>query len=234
MLTKAYIQEVLSPHSVKVRIPLYHKIEGVGGSTRNDELPVGCVCTLPNFVTDINPGDIVILGFEEDNISKPVVLGHLSTNNPPRSLTDITCNKLVAKGDVVLDEHTTIGGVEPENIKCLERLSANIGDTFEIIDKEIKLLHTTAKELEEGIVDNANSIVKIKDTDLTDIRDLISRLSTRITTLEQNYTNLSNQLNDYLLRQTPILIKPAYGSESERPENPVEGQVYFTLMDGEK
>lgn len=47
MVTKAIIQEVIGPHSVRVRIPLYNKIEYVNGSTPTSELPRASICLTP-------------------------------------------------------------------------------------------------------------------------------------------------------------------------------------------
>ena len=74
MITQAYVQDVINRHSVRVRIPLYNKAEGVNGSTPNSELGVAPICTLPNIINDPHPGDVVFIAFEEDDLSKPVVL----------------------------------------------------------------------------------------------------------------------------------------------------------------
>ena len=229
MLTKAYIQEVINPHSIRVRIPLYNKIADVEGSTPNKELGVACVCTLPNFITSANVGDVVIVGFEENIISKPVVLGYLSTANEKESLTDIVCDQLTAKGDVVLDEHTTIGNVKPESIKCLKDLKNNIKDTFEATSKDIAAINTTISEIENNVLTNTSNIYTIQSDSLVGIHNSISNISSRVDQLETDYTNLLNKFNDYLLRQSPILGNLAYGEDTNKPTNPVEGQVYFTL-----
>jgi hypothetical protein len=144
MLTKAYIQEVINPHSIKVRMPLYNKLEGVDGATPNNKLHTACVCTLPNFITNPRKGDIVIVGFEDNDISHPVVLGYLSVNSTVASTMDILCDNLTAKGDIVLGEYTTIGEVTPENIKCLKGVNENIKDTLNILMLRMKKLEELA------------------------------------------------------------------------------------------
>ena len=151
MLTKAYISEVISSHTIRVRVPLYNKIEGVNGATPKNELAIACVCSLPNFVTAPQVGDIVIVGFEEDDISKPVILGYLSRNAAQSSITDIRCNKLVALDDVILDAHTTIGDIKPENIECLKNLRDNIKQTFDTTKTTIDNINSNIDNLDKSM-----------------------------------------------------------------------------------
>lgn len=237
MLTKAYIQDILSPHAVQIRIPLYNKIEGVEGATPNSELAIACVCTLPNFITNVQAGDIVIVGFEEDNISKPVILGYLSTSNVLTALTDVTCNQLITKGDTTLDEHTTIGEVKPESIKCLKNLKDNVSATFEATSKELQLIHEDISDLADEILENATSIGKIRDTDLTDIRGTIGSVIDRVKTLEDNYDALLLTLKEYVMKYPFSLARDnsqpvSYGKSLPTDAQP--GQVYFTLKEENK
>lgn len=239
MLTKAYIQEVINPHSIRVRIPLYNKIADVEGSTPNKELGVACVCTLPNFITSANVGDIVIVGFEENTISKPVILGYLSTNSEKESLTDIICDQLTAKGDVVLDEHTTIGDVKPESIKCLKDLKDNIKDTFTATSKDIADINIAISKLENNVLTNTSNIYTIQSDSLVGIHSSISNLSSRVDTLETDYKSLLKKFDDYLMKYPTILGEYIKGQTSYGPNPnditaPKEGQIYFTLKPGDE
>ena len=228
MLTKAYIQDVLSPHSIRVRIPLYNKISGVEGATPNNELGVACVCSLPNFITNACVGDVVIVGFEEDSISKPVVLGYLSTNTEKGALVDITCNQITAKGDVVLDEHTTIGEVEPENIKCLKNLKDNINSTFKLTAKSIEEINERIVQLDTDIVSNAKSIV-VTDTNVSTLQNDVQTLYNTVSALQDRCDSLLNKFDEYLRKYPTILGAGTYGTDLPSTANSTPGQVYFTL-----
>ena len=158
MLVKALVQEVISPHLVKVRIPSINKIEGVNGATPNNELSTASVCSLPNIITDVHPGDIVVLGFENDNISNPIVIGHLSIKGESKSITNIKCDELVALGDVSLGKHTSIGDITPKNIECLRNQTSNINDTFQVMTKSIEEIRGQLDALNGSNV--ADSITK--------------------------------------------------------------------------
>jgi hypothetical protein len=226
MLTKAYIQEVISPHSIRVRIPLFNKIANVDGATPNDELSIGCVCTLPNFITDAHVGDIVIVGFEEDNISKPVVLGYLSTPNRMDTMVDVECNRLTVNGDTTLTEHTTIGDVKPESIKCLKDLKDNVNDTFKRTSLRLSGIDELIQQLTDDVISNAGNI-NIITTDISEIYSTIVSLANRVDSLNTNYNNLQKKFDDYLMKYPTILGAGTYGENLPTTGEP--GQVYFAF-----
>lgn len=80
MITKAIIEEVISEDSVRVRIPLIHKIVNVSGSTPFSELPVATICTMPGLRCLYDVGDVVYVAYEDKQSAKIVVLGELSVN----------------------------------------------------------------------------------------------------------------------------------------------------------
>lgn len=188
MITKAYISEVFSPNKVRVRVPLFNKIDGVNGSTPKNELSMACVCSLPNCKVAPQSGDVVLVGFEEDNTSKPVVLGFLSKESDISSTVDIKCEKLEALGDVILDKRTTIGKVTPENIECLEGLEDNVDEKFESLDTDIDKINEAASELktkfEKSVEDtkkqfeDTNSKVDTNALDIGNLKGDLGALTT--------------------------------------------------------
>ena len=86
MITKAYIQEVVSPQLVRLRIPLYHKPSGVNGALSNDLLPYACLNTISGVTINPAVGDVVIVAFEEDDLYKPIVMGYLQVANGVKSV----------------------------------------------------------------------------------------------------------------------------------------------------
>lgn len=137
MITKAYIQEVLTPYSVRVRIPLYHKIENVNGSTRQELLPIAYISAPPNVKIDPKVGDVVIVTFEEENLSKPIVIGYLYSNKDTTSTINIECENLTSTGETILGKNTLIGDIKYENIACLKNMTENISDSIRIMQSDI-------------------------------------------------------------------------------------------------
>lgn len=174
MVTKAYISEVISPYSVKIRIPLYNKINGVNGATPESELPLACVCTLPNYAISPVVGDIVIVGFEEDNISKPVIIGFLSRDKEYESSVNISCEDFKATGDISLSSQTSIGDVNSDNIKCLLNLKDNIKDTFEELKLDVSAI---SKRLGENEPIDVKTIVNKEFNDyMNEINQILAKL----------------------------------------------------------
>lgn len=85
MICKAIVDEVISPFQVRVRIPIYHKIESSPYATPRSNLPIASVCVLPGAEVAFKRGDVVFVGFELDELDNPIILGVLSRENVPSS-----------------------------------------------------------------------------------------------------------------------------------------------------
>lgn len=79
MIQKAIVESIENNYQVKVRIPKYDKMSSDGFSY--DELSTSIICSTPGTLVTYSVGDIVLVGFENNEISKPVVLGLLYTEN---------------------------------------------------------------------------------------------------------------------------------------------------------
>lgn len=102
MIQKGIIAQVIDKYTYKIRIPKYDKIEAATASTKTDDLSQGIVCAMPGVDVSYVPGDIVLVSFENDELSKPIILGLLyreqktdsdiSLTNVDNSLSDIQNN----------------------------------------------------------------------------------------------------------------------------------------------
>lgn len=77
MIQKGIIAQVIDKYNYKVRIPKYDKVESATYSTKTDDLSSGIVCTVPGIEVVYVEGDVVLLSFENGELSKPVILGLL-------------------------------------------------------------------------------------------------------------------------------------------------------------
>lgn len=147
MITKAYIQEVLTPYSVRVRIPLYHKIENAVGSIKQESLPIAYISTPPNVKIDPKVGDIVIVSFEEENLGKPIIIGYLYSQKDINSTTSIECENLISTGETTLGKNTLIGDISYENIECLRNQKENIPDMLRALQSRVTKLENIVQQL---------------------------------------------------------------------------------------
>lgn len=102
MIQKGIIAQVIDKYNYKVRIPKYDKIASATYSTKTEDLASGIVCTIPGIDISYSVNDVVLVSFENDEISKPIILGLLyrdhssdsdiSISNVDSSLGDIKDN----------------------------------------------------------------------------------------------------------------------------------------------
>lgn len=125
MLQKAIIEQKIDKYSMKVRIPVYNKIKSDPTATPTNELYTAIIQTLPGCSPNYLEGDVVLVDFENDNISYPVIIGLLFRENMSEGSTDITADSLKVNVNTDLSENTLIGSVTPEAIKKLNDKYAN-------------------------------------------------------------------------------------------------------------
>lgn len=125
MITKGIVEEI-NNYSVKVRMPTYDAIEGAKEATENKDLSYATICTLPNASNLVNKGDIVFVGFEDNDLGKPIILGHLFKQNKSDTYIDLDLRKLNVWSSTSLTKDTSIGDVKSTEIAYLKGLKSNI------------------------------------------------------------------------------------------------------------
>ena len=118
MITKAIIESDQINNQYRIRIPKYHKLQGVSTSTPTDQLPFATVCYIPGIIPIYSVGDIVYVDFENDDLSFPVILGKLlCDDNKDKTLPNIKANSLSVDIDTRLSNDTQIGTVTYTDIR---------------------------------------------------------------------------------------------------------------------
>lgn len=102
MIQKGIIAQVVDKYTYKVRIPKYDKISSATASTKTEDLAESIVCTIPGVDIAYALNDVVLVSFENDELSKPIILGLLyrdynstsdiSVSNVNSSLSSIKAN----------------------------------------------------------------------------------------------------------------------------------------------
>ena len=69
MITRGIVEKILTPYLVKVRIPTLNRTKDSSIKTLSDELNDTPICTLNHYDPNLRVGDIVIVGFEDNDIS---------------------------------------------------------------------------------------------------------------------------------------------------------------------
>ena len=140
MITKAIVEEVISPYQVRVRIPLLDGAASSTMSTPTNQLNIATICSLPNCYINPQVGDIVFVGFEDNTYYKAVVLGHLSREAMTHTYTDAKLNSLIVNSFVELPEQTNIGNVTNTEISYLSGASGNLQKQIDILKQQVDML----------------------------------------------------------------------------------------------
>lgn len=97
MITKAIVEGYKDEYSIIVRVPYIDRSGSSGISTPKDELNTATICTLPDATLTLAVGDVVFVSFEDDDYSKPVILGVLYRKSGSPSYVDAVFNSVSLK-----------------------------------------------------------------------------------------------------------------------------------------
>ena len=144
MIYKAIIEEIIDEYTVRVRVPLIHRTVDSHEHTATEDLPIAVTCTLPNTYISMQKGDIVIVGFENNDLSKPIVLGYLYKEVFSSSMISPKFFCLEVVDTATLGKNTSIGDVTPLELQRLAGLRENL-------QYQLDILYNKIEEVEKSI-----------------------------------------------------------------------------------
>lgn len=119
MITRAIINKIdYESNKIRVRIPIYDGAQNSQGSTSDDDLSWASIMCLPGLTINYEVGDIVIVGFEDDDIGKPIILGYLRLANGESDKAKIFANldSLVVNDSLSTSTNVKFGKLTYEQI----------------------------------------------------------------------------------------------------------------------
>lgn len=147
MITKAIVEQILTPYQVRVRIPILDRLTYAPMSASTSELNIATICCLPNCYMNVQVGDVVFIGFEDNTYDKAVILGHLSREAMNGTYSDVNFGTLTVRGGANLPVNTHIGNVNDKELSCLsgvyDNIQAQINDLKQQVDdlkQQVELL----------------------------------------------------------------------------------------------
>ena len=140
MITKGIVEEIRDNYYALVRLPVYNGVSIGTNFTPKENLNVATLCTLPNTHPNLQIGDVVFVGFEDNDMGKPVILGCLYRETLSDSYASITLNSLEVIVDSHLSADTSIGNTTSFDIQNLSNTRDNLQSQIDILKEEIEKL----------------------------------------------------------------------------------------------
>lgn len=146
MICRGLVISVLDRYTAKVRIPIIHRDSGSPDATSDIDIPEACICTLPNADPNIQVGDVVIIGFENNDLGKPIILGYLYRDISNNTAISIDLKSVIIENSASLPEVTSIGDVTPDMIKNLKDSRDNIQNQIDMLKESINSIEKQLKK----------------------------------------------------------------------------------------
>ena len=115
MITLGYVTKRLDVGQslIEIRLPIFEQpgMPFSGGSESSTFM--ASICCNPGTVNVFNPGDCVVVGFLDNRMATPIILGKLYTADTPAEAPSNTTNaaSLVVTDKATLPMNTTIGSI---------------------------------------------------------------------------------------------------------------------------
>ena len=141
MITRAIVEQIISPYEVRIRIPLLDGASYSPLSTKNNSLNNATICSLPNCYPNIQVGDVVFVGFEDNTYYKAVILGHLSREAMTETYADVSLGNVDIKTSASLPRDTTIHEIGYAELSCLSGVKDNLQKQIDALQQEISRIY---------------------------------------------------------------------------------------------
>ena len=149
MITKGEIIKVNEDNTLDIRIPLFESASG----TRNNQILKSTICYDPGNLNGYKVGDIVFVGFENNQIDKPIVIGKLYLGQEKEASNHSFANSLKVAENASLPINTTIGNLNFNQLKSLFSKGEQLNDFINQLDKLTSTIEKEIDNIEEEIQD---------------------------------------------------------------------------------
>lgn len=127
MIFKAIVASVIRSRALNSNDTVYVTIPVLDGSSSKNNFKgvnkrLATVCSLPGCKPKYAEGDVVYVDFEQDDMSKPVIIGSLLSSKSNSSVIDLYANSLTVDVNTQLPNETYVDDVQ---ISEVENSSAN-------------------------------------------------------------------------------------------------------------
>ena len=177
MIVKGIIEKKVGYNEYEVRVPIIDKVKGASLSSEN--LSIASVCSITNSSLDLNINDVVYINYENNDKSKPIIIGCLSNNNRSSYLFD----SITVSNSAKLPNNIKIGDITYSELSCLENSNDIIEDQITKINENI---------------DNSNKLLENSLNNKDDLNNNISNIENNVSDIDLKFNNIDNVLGDEL------------------------------------
>lgn len=142
MITRAIIEQKINEYQYRVRIPIFDKSASAPLSTNLKDLCIAVASMPKGIYNSLQEGDVVLVGFEDNDAGNPVILGHLyreALNNIQSSPT-IIADVLQVNNQTNLPTNTTIGIIDYNSLFSLDGIKENVQAQIDKLTEQLESL----------------------------------------------------------------------------------------------
>ena len=112
MITRAIVEDQVDLYHYRVRIPIFDKIDTAPIHTDFNDLCIATISSAKGINNNISVGDIVFVGFEDNNASNPIIIGQLYREALTKdNQAFLSVSNLTALDTAQLPTNTFIGNI---------------------------------------------------------------------------------------------------------------------------
>jgi hypothetical protein len=215
LIVKAIIDSKVADNRYRIRVPVYDKIKS--SSLSSDNLSIADVCSPVNCDLNLNINDVVYVSYENNDRSKPVIIGSLSNN----SRSNYTLNSLTVSNFAKLPSNIKIGNITYKELSCLINLNDNLENQLLSINND---LDNTEQSIKDNVVnkDTMNDNIIKLDRNKKSIDSNVAYLDKTIGSINDNSkASFYGKYNDLIENSNKIsnFVGSSNGTLSESIEN---------------
>lgn len=145
MIARGIVEKVYDKQTVAVRVPIFDKSKTSNEGVATDLLGKASICVLPNCIPNVRVGDVVYVGFENNDKSKPIIIGYVYIDKEYSTRQGISAQSIDVLATASLPKETTIGSVSSYSISMLQGTRANVQGQIDELEERIARLEQALK-----------------------------------------------------------------------------------------
>ena len=165
MITRAIIQQCVSPFTYKVRIPIFDRIEEASHHTANENLLTAVASVNKGCNDQFQVGDIVFIAFENNDLGQPVIIGHLYRENILKDKLGpiLNARNLIVDGNTSLSTSTKIGEIDYQKLYYLKNVTGDIQNLLDSTSTATEDVKTQIQTIKSNMLTLSNRVATVDE-----------------------------------------------------------------------